>query len=307
EQEIKEIEEKLNLLLTQSGAQCPLCETDLGAEGIERIKSKYDADRQSKSDSLKAKLAKLARQKMELKSVENEVSQLETRINQDKASAQSRASILTRAIAEAEADSNQLNEETKRLVEIEERLARKDFAPIEQGALDELEAELAKLNYEPGQHEEIRQHLRSLEKYESQKRKLEEAERLIAQRKEEALKAEEAAQELLNGLETDNQKRQGLALEIDSLPQAINELTQAETEYRTLLTQQQQAQETIWSAKGKLNYCSELEIKRKEKERLLGKVSKEGKIYKELAEAFGKKGIQALLIEMALPEIEAEA
>ncbi len=30
-------------------------------------------------------------------------------------------------------------------------------------------------------------------------------------------------------------------------------------------------------------------------------------IYKELAEAFGKRGIQALLIEQALPEIETEA
>jgi exonuclease SbcC len=34
---------------------------------------------------------------------------------------------------------------------------------------------------------------------------------------------------------------------------------------------------------------------------------KEAAIYHELAEAFGKKGIQALLIETALPEIENEA
>jgi exonuclease SbcC len=34
---------------------------------------------------------------------------------------------------------------------------------------------------------------------------------------------------------------------------------------------------------------------------------KEEQIYRDLAEAFGKKGIQALLIETALPEIESEA
>ena len=184
---------------------------------------------------MKAKQAELARQKIGLESVKNEVLQLETRLNQGKASAQSRASILTRAIAEAEEASNQLNEETKRLTEVEEHMTGRDFAPIEQEALRELEAELVKLNYEPGQHEEIRQHLSNLEAYGNHKGKLEEAERFIYQEKEEVLKAEEAAQELLNVLETDNQKRQDLTLEIDSLPQIINELTQAQPQARQRL------------------------------------------------------------------------
>jgi exonuclease SbcC len=51
----------------------------------------------------------------------------------------------------------------------------------------------------------------------------------------------------------------------------------------------------------------EIEDKAKEKEKLLSQASKEETIYQELAQAFGKKGIQAWLIEMALPEIEAEA
>ncbi|MBA7637488.1 hypothetical protein ES703_45133 [subsurface metagenome] len=308
EQEIRGIEEKLDLLLTQSGAaKCPLCETDLGIAELERIKTKYDADRQSKSDSLKVNQDELAGDKIALESVKNEVSRLETRLNQDKPSAQGRASILTKEIAEAEEASNQLNEEGKRLAEIEERLARKDFAPTEQEALLQLEDELAKLGYDPHRHEEVRQRLTNLEQYENSKRRLEEADRLIKQEKEEASKAEEAAQELRHSLETDNQKEQDLALEINLLPQIVNELTQAETEHQGLLTQQHQVQETIWSIKGKLKRCSELEIKKKEKEGLLVQVSKQEKIYKELAQAFGKKGIQALLIEMALPEIEAEA
>ena len=44
EQEIKEVEEKLSLLLTQSGAKCPLCETELGMEGLKLIETKYEAD-----------------------------------------------------------------------------------------------------------------------------------------------------------------------------------------------------------------------------------------------------------------------
>ena len=44
-----------------------------------------------------------------------------------------------------------------------------------------------------------------------------------------------------------------------------------------------------------------------EKKSLLEKITKETKIYRDLAQAFGKKGIQAMLIEMAFPDIETEA
>jgi len=135
EQEIKEIEEKLSLLLTQGGAKCPLCETELGIEGLKLIEAKYTADRDSKSDSLESNQTELAHQKIELESLENEVSQLETKLNQDRAATQSKASILSQSISEAEEAGNKLNGERKRLAEIEEHLVKKDFATIEQEAL----------------------------------------------------------------------------------------------------------------------------------------------------------------------------
>ena len=157
------------------------------------------------------------------------------------------------------------------------------------------------------QHEQVRHRLTELEQYESPKRKLEEADRLMSQEREAAHKAEEASQELRQRLEADHQKSQELNKELLALPQLTTDLTQAETEYQALATQQKQAQELMWQAKAKLERCSELEIKQKEKVKLLGQASREEKLYKDLAQAFGKKGIQALLIEMALPEIEAEA
>ncbi len=307
EREIEEIIEKINLLSTQADAKCPLCETELGKDGLKRIEAKYTADRDSKSNSLKSNQAELASKKTELESLEGEISPLEAKLNQDRASAQSKISLLGKDIGEAKAADNQLNEERERLTEIEQHLAKKDFAAMEQQALAQLEGELAKLDYDSQQHEQVRHWLTELEQYESPKRKLEEAARLINQEREAAHKAEEASQELRQRLEVDNQKGQGLSKELDALPQLIGYLTQAETDYQALAAQQKQAQELMWSAKSKLERCSELEIKKREKEKLMGQASREEKIYKDLAQAFGKKGIQALLIEMALPEIEAEA
>jgi len=307
EQEIKEIEEKLNLLLTQTGAKCPLCETELGPEGLKLIETKYEADKHHKSNSLESNQAELAHAKIELESLENEISQLEARLNKDRVSAEGKASILSQEIAEAEEAGSKLNEERKRLAEIEEHLAKKDFAVLEQEALGEFEGELAKLAYDAQQHEQVRQRLINLEQHEASKRKLEEADRLINQEKEFISRAKEAIQELSHSLEVNNQKGQALTVELNLLPQLINDLTEAETEHQALVTQQKQSQEIMWNVKAKLQRCSELEIKKKEKERLSGQTSREEKIYRDLAQAFGKKGIQALLIETALPEIEIEA
>ncbi len=193
------------------------------------------------------------------------------------------------------------------LAEIEEHLAKKAFATSEQEALHQLEGELAKLDYDSQQHEQVRHHLTSLEQYETPKRKLEEANKLISQEREALSRAEQAAQELHHSLESDNQKRQELTVELSSLPQISSDFAKAETEHQALSTQQRQAQEIVGSVKGKLQRCSELEIRRKEKEKLLSQTSKEERIYRDLAQAFGKSGVQLLLIETAIPEIQAEA
>ncbi len=307
EQEIREIEEKLRLLVTETGAKCPLCETELGAEGLKLIEAKYTADKNKKADSLKSNLSELADKKKELAAMEKEISQSEAKLNQDRTVMQTRASLLKEEIAEAEKAGNQLDEERKRLGEIEEHLAKRDFATIEQEALCQLEEELAKLNYDPQQHEQARQHLTSLEQYENPKRRLEEADRLSDQEKEALVRAEQAAQELSRSLEADKQKEKELTTELSLLPQRVSDLAQAETEHQKLSAQQKQAQEIVGGAKGKLEHCLELEIRKKGKEKLLSQAAKEEQIYGDLAQAFGKKGIQALLIEMALPEIELEA
>jgi exonuclease SbcC len=307
EKEIKEIEEKLDLLTHQEGATCPLCETEVGADGLKRIEAKYTKDKDGKADLLNSNQAEFASKKAELEVLEGEIAPLETRLNQAKASAQSQVSLLKQGINEAQAVENQLSQKMESLNEIEQRLASKDFAATEQGALARVDEETAQLDYDSEQHEQVRHRLTELEQYESPKRKLEEADRLLSQERGAAQKAEEASRELRQRLEADQKKGQSLNEELEALPQLTADLTQAETEYQTLAARQKQAQELAWQAKSNLERCAELEAQQKEKGKLLSEASREEKIYKDLAQAFGKKGIQALLIEIALPEIEAEA
>ncbi len=307
EREISELAEKLDLLSSQTEAKCPLCETELTREGLERIAANYTADKQRKTDSIQANRAELAQKRTELESSQKEKTQLESGLNQEKTQAQSQASILMKEIAETKEIEKQLAGLRKSLDDIEQRLARKDFAITEQEALVAIETELANLGYDAEKHEQERQYLSQMEPYDHDKRRLEEAERLISQEKEAASKAEYAAQGLRRNLELDNQKKETLTTELISLPQLLDDVAKAEAEHRDLTAQRSRYQEAVGSVKAKLQRCTELESKKKEKADRLTQAAREENIYKELAQAFGKGGIQALLIETALPEIESEA
>jgi exonuclease SbcC len=307
QQEIAEIEEKLNLLMTESGAKCPLCEQELGIDGLNLIKSKYAAEKETKSDTLKSSQNKLTQKKNESVSLQGEISQMEIRLNQVRASAQGKVSLLNQEVSEAEKAGQELNEARTKLAGIEERLARKDFAQSEQDALRQVEDELSRLDYDAQEHEQLRQRLTELEAYEAPQRQLEEADRLVNQERKDYDQARKAAQELSLSLESDNKKREELARSLSALPEVVGALAQAEAEYQALSARQKEAQMVLGNLQAKLDRCSELEVRKGEKEELLTQTIKDEGIYKELAEAFGKRGIQALLIEQALPEIETEA
>ena len=311
EREIGEVTEKLDLLASHTEshkeAKCPLCETELTREGLTLIESKYTKEKQEKSDALKANRDSLAQKRAEFEALQKERSQIESGLNQEKSRVQGQISVLTRDIGEIEQDEQKLAGLRETLNDIEQRLAKRDFAIAEQQAMADIEAELTGLDYDSARHEQARQQLKQLEPCERDKNTLDEAERLINQEKEAAARAGEAAQGLRDSLKLDNEKKEALTAELTRLPALRDELATAEAEYRNLAGQRSQAQEAVGSVKAKIQRCAELEIKKKEKESQLAQVSREETIYRELARAFGKTGIQALIIETALPEIQTEA
>jgi exonuclease SbcC len=309
--EISEVAEKLDIIsshvFSHTEAICPLCERELTREGLMLIETKYNQEKQSKSDLLNSNRAELARKQMELESRQKESSTLESWLDAEKTRAQSQASVITKEIKDIEEADKQLTGLRGILADIELRLATKDFATTEQEALLAIEAELVSLGYDSEKHEQVRQQLGRLEPYEHDKRRLEEAARLIHQEKEAVSRAEEEVQGKRNSLESDSQKKETLAAELTQLPRLLEDLARAEAEYRTAAAQRSQAQETVGRVKAKLQRCAELEIKKTEKEAHLSRAAGEENIYKELAKAFGKEGVQAMIIETSLPELEAEA
>jgi exonuclease SbcC len=307
EKECRELAEKLDLIATQTEGKCPLCETELTREGLKLIGEKYTEERLVKTEQITANRAELEHKRLELNTRQREKKESESSLGEARTQAQSRVSVLLKESGEIEKEGDKLNDLRATLNELEERLAGQDFAVAERTALGEIETALGKLDYDTKKHEETRETLVRMEPYDVENRKLEEAEKLIDRETESLSSLEGSIKRMKESLESETRKVESLTAELASLPELLREAEAAEAEYKEIAAQRSRALEAVGSIKAKIERLNQLEAKKREQESKLSEVARESGIYAELARAFGKTGIQALLIETALPEIEQEA
>ncbi len=306
-QEIKDIEEKLELLQQKDGTRCPLCESEIGSDRLSIVKAKYGTDKEKAIIKLDSQQKRLTANKTKLVEAEAKLKDLEEGFNRSNTALQARAGALKQAIAEADGAAAKLETARSRLNEIENSLAAKDFARQEQTVLNELEAELAALEYDVDEHRQVGQALADTEKFEPLKQKLDEARKMLELEQEEVVRAEETIKKLGSRMDDYNREKAALSDELERLPGLKEELQKAESEHRSLVDSHKRAQEETGVLKGRLEHLLKQEQKQQASKKRLENVVKDGQVYLDLAQAFGKKGIQAMIIEMMLPDIENEA
>ncbi len=230
--EMEELKGKLDLL-GQGEAECPLCGTELGVEGRERIMVNYEAQGREKGDAYRTNLSEMQQKEAELRNLRQEMGKLEATITTERSQCERRAEVLERERTEAE--------------------------------------------------------------------------RLLPQEREALAQAQKAMEDLRATLQKNTEKREVILAEIESLPRIEEEFNQAEKSYRELRERERSCRDKLVEIQTSLRRCAQLETERQENIKALHSVAEERSVYDELATAFSKKGIQAMIIESALPEIEEGA
>ena len=91
------------------------------------------------------------------------------------------------------------------------------------------------------------------------------------------------------------------------LPELQRRALEARHVLETAHDREQQANLQLGAARNKLDYCDDLRRQRVVRQKEERALREEQGIYDELQRAFGKNGVQAKLIESAIPDIEEEA
>jgi exonuclease SbcC len=210
-------------------------------------------------------------------------------------------------LARVETELAALPEIQAQTAELRRVIAENDFAHEIRRAGQEVGAALAALGYRPEAHAAARDRARDLERWREEEQELRLAEqRLNADR---ALLAKAEELQARASAEVDRLTREDALLEqeLRELPRAKAEADAGTEALRRARMGLQVVQNDLGEKRAYLKTAQEaadqLERER-EDERALA--HRQG-LFAELGEAFGKKGVQAMLIETAIPQIEDEA
>ncbi len=191
--------------------------------------------------------------------------------------------------------------------EIEKIIKEKRYALEEQKRLKAFEVQIKNIGYDEEKHHQLNGKIEELRDAPLEKAKLEEAEKKIDSLRDILSELKENYQQKELNWKDLEKKKEKIKIELKDLPLWKEKLMQEEQ----FLKQNQILKDKILEERGgyqsKFEQCLKLEKEKKEIKEELEKSRKEQDIYEKLIVAFGKNGIQALIIENVLPEIEEEA
>ena len=307
-QRISEISDKLKILSIEEGkALCPLCESDIDAPKLAQVQKKLEGEKKELEDALSLTSARITQKEAILQKnkadLEAKRKALEKSITNESLRGQQLLDFLRTAQEAAEKRSSQ-----EGVVKgIQQTIDAKEYCHSEQIDLANIDNEITALGYSEKSHRQLEVEIASLEQYETKRATLNGADLSLEREIEILANCRKTIDTIKARQEADNAEEERITLELQKLEGIKSRKSELNHEYEQLLKKQKECNEGIAVLKSELQ---ELEKKNKqlsEKRHNLAIASSNDVYYKTLTKIFGKKGIQAMLIETALPEIEAEA
>jgi DNA repair protein SbcC/Rad50 len=307
------IRQKLDMLLDAhaSGKEhvgCPLCGTGLTEDALERVRRSYEKDRQEKIKEYEAK-------KREIEQTNKEVSEIERRIGQELTDLKplddyrSRVKKAELTLEQMDRDAETLASLQGELKELKKRLSSEEFAREARRELEAVREEVAGLKYNVEEHDAARDRLAVLKagRFADEFLRLEDAQRELPQTLVRLELDERNVATLGEEQERDRKEMAELEPQVQMLEEVAAKLANLQREERELAKAVNELSERRGGLRDKLARCDTLQKEKGEHSKEHTTASEEKSVYEELAAAFGKNGIQAMIIENVIPEIEDEA
>ena len=305
EAEAADLHDKL-AMLGEADAPCPVCNRPLGHEERERVRADYLARDEALRDEMTVGRARQAVVKRDGETAKDAQRKLEPALA-EKPHWQRQHGQAEDRLKEAREAQTALAAAVAVVEQLDERLAAGDYAPGAQAALAQLESDISVLGYDALAHQQARDAVVEFGPFEQRHIEL-----LTAQERAQDLQArgvelQATAQRWLETLAIDEQQRDEIAAVVAGLPQIVQQIARQSQEVRRLEEATNQARQRFGAARQRLDTCrAQTERRVQLAQELEGTLARQA-IYEDLQAAFGKKGLQAMIIEAAIPEIESEA
>ena len=304
----QQLADKLKLLnASHQDARCPLCDTSLGEEGCHRLSTSYDKEIHHKRQEYARNQHTLIDLESRQKRLTHRLREEQKNLQQKKQQTQRQTVILERQIEESHNAAEEAGVVLEELRRLEGTILNQQFAPHQQANLKERQASLQTLGYSPQLHDQLARRLQELQKFQLLSQQLSEATQHLPQEQKTLAQARQAAQDRQDQLRRMHESLSALESERSRLAESKSQLSSLSSDIGKLESQQKNLIAWRGQLQGSLQRIEELERQITQQTLELRRIREEQAIYEELRVAFGREGVQALLIDTILPQIEAEA
>ena len=287
--------------------ECPLCGTKLGDDGYHGVVARYDEQLEEKREGYKSVASEVSAKLDQRAKLDETVRHAQHRLRDEQRPLQASEGSLQTELSRAGQAAERLPELRGKTNEVSRRLHEGLYAELEQAQLLQLDQELGALGYDQVAHHEARADYERLRPAEERYRAVEEARRLLPEERGRLSNLNEEATKTQREIEEGRAQVEGLSAEVAGLPRVAQELEESEQTMRQVGAEVDRLRGDLGAAKRDLERLDDVEQQRDQKRDGRRRAGEEQGIYNELAEAFGRRGVQALIIDDSLPEIEREA
>jgi exonuclease SbcC len=163
------------------------------------------------------------------------------------------------------------------------------------------------LGYDSQAHAEAREAVTAGQVFAERKAQLETVEERMEEEQAGLERLAEAEQRWKTELAATQERRAELEQESAALAEELEDADAVEAELHRMRAREAEARQRLGAAQQRLVACEALEVQRADKLKRKRALEEEEGVYDELRTAFGVRGVPAMIIEAAVPEIEAEA
>ncbi len=292
--------------LEQAGAECPLCTQPLTEDHRVQLLSQFQAQGRDKGDMYRANQARAKALTEQSRALDQQIGESDALLDELPA-LQRQGATLTERVEQGLQVKEELGNAQAELAALEQRLANKDYGHEVQAEMAQVLAQAEELGYDAAAYEAARQAVASGQPFAEQKVRLDTAQ---AGKKDEqaALKRlQETEKRLHNQIEDHRARREKLEKTAEELQARLKDAQAVEAELQRVRGEEAAARQRLGAAQQSLEACKGLEQQRDDKRERRDELTEEQSVYDDLRTAFGVRGVPAMIIEAAVPEIEAEA
>ncbi|MEL6384631.1 MAG: exonuclease subunit SbcC [Cyanobacteria bacterium J06626_18] len=170
----------------------------------------------------------------------------------------------------------------------------------------ELEAQIVDLGYDLEHHQQVRAQLRTTQQWRLQYQNLENARRELPQVDQQLGTLADEHQQMQELASTIATQIQALVQKIEQCPDSQPQINTLQARMRDRQHQREQALAQAGALQQRLLHIDQMQEQVVQQQAVLHQAQHSLRVHQELAQAFGRNGLQALLIEQVLPQLEAE-